>query len=159
MAERTTEKEYLAVVFGHVPIKARGTIAAALARDPYDRRRVIVTSAGGRPSLTRYERIAGMPVPAAGVSLVRCQLVTGRMHQIRVHLKWCGWPIVGDAIYGEPRWRAVIDGQLAHALQSFPRQALHAARLALVHPMTRERLIVESPMPCDLHMLLQTCGF
>jgi len=80
------------------------------------------------------------------------------MHQIRVHLAAHGWPIVGDAIYGEPRWSRVSDPTLAAALRAFPRQALHAWRVAFTHPMTRERVSIEAPIPSDLNALLIETG-
>jgi 23S rRNA pseudouridine1911/1915/1917 synthase len=128
-------KEYLAVVSG-TPRPASGTIREPLARDPDDRRRVVVTP-GGADSETRYEVIAS----DRGLSLVRCQLVTGRTHQIRVHLQSRGWPIVGDRVYG------TRDDRIA-------RQALHAWRIMLPHPVTRERLTIEAPVPDDLRQLL-----
>jgi 23S rRNA-/tRNA-specific pseudouridylate synthase len=75
------------------------------------------------------------------LSLVRCELVTGRTHQIRVHLAARGWPIVGDAVYG------VVDVRIA-------RVALHAWRLRLTHPMTGEPLVVEAPLPADMMTLV-----
>ena len=80
------------------------------------------------------------------------------MHQSRVHLAARGWPIVGDRVYGEPRWSQVVDTALAAALRTFPRQALHAWRLACVHPVTRERLLVEAPVPHDFEGLLSAAN-
>lgn len=135
-AAGATSKQYLAIVRG-TPRPGRGTIALPLARDPSDRRRVVVTP-GGAPSETRYEAIAAL---ADDRALVRCDLVTGRTHQIRVHLAAKGWPIVGDRLYGE------ADPQIA-------RQALHAWRVALPHPVTRERLELMAPPPQDFARLL-----
>jgi 23S rRNA pseudouridine1911/1915/1917 synthase len=144
MTAERIEKDYLAIVRG-VPSPARGTIDMALDRDPWDRRRVTVTDRGGQRAVTRYERLAASSPsehdPACG--LVRCRLVTGRMHQIRVHLAHKGWPLVGDVAYG-PR-----DGRPA-----FARQALHAWRVALVHPVTARRLEIVAPPPEDLHTLI-----
>ena len=125
------QKEYLAVVVGS-PRPLAGTIREPLGRDPSDRRRVIVTS-GGAESETRYEVLS----EGGGLALVRCELVTGRTHQIRVHLSERGWPILGDRVYGtaDPR---------------ITRQALHAWRIALPHPVTREPLTIEAPMPDDI---------
>ena len=80
--------------------------------------------------------------PRAGLSLLRCRLSTGRRHQIRVHLAARGWPLVGDPTYGEPRWSAIVEPTLAAALRAFPRQALHAWRIAVAHPITGDRLVV-----------------
>ena len=140
------KKEYLAIVRG-APTPARGSIALALARSTEDRRRVVVTRTG-QHCQTEYEVLStwggggpeGPPLHAR-YSLVRCELVTGRTHQIRVHLAARGWPIAGDASYGE-----------AHP--ALARQALHAWRLSLPHPVTREALQLEAPVPQDLRALL-----
>jgi 23S rRNA pseudouridine1911/1915/1917 synthase len=124
-------KEYLAIVQGS-PHPASGVIREPLGRDPADRRRVVVTS-GGASSETRYEVVRSL---SGGLSLVRCELVTGRTHQIRVHLSTRGWPIVGDRLYGS-------------ASDLMSRQALHAWRVALPHPISRETLAIEAPLPQD----------
>ena len=116
------------------------------------------TRRGGVASLTRFERLARVPAARVGLSLLRCRLVTGRTHQIRVHLAARGWPIVGDPTYGEPRWSQVADPALAAALRAFPRQALHAWRVALTHPVTGERLQIDAPVPLDLAELLSASG-
>jgi 23S rRNA pseudouridine1911/1915/1917 synthase len=151
MARASTEKDYLAVVYGRVR-PARGTIALRLCRDPDDRRRVIASTTIGAPSVTRFERLA--QAPTESVALLKCRLLTGRTHQIRVHLAARGWPIVGDPVYGEPRWSRMADGKLADALRTFPRQALHAWRLAFVHPITTERMVLEAPAPEDMRALM-----
>lgn len=137
MQRNAIEKDYLAIVSGR-PSPARGTIDLALDRDPWDRRRVQVRDRGGQPSVTQYERLE---MSKDGTSLVRCRLITGRTHQIRVHLAARGWPILGDRAYG------VNDARLS-------RQALHAWRLAFDHPRTRERIEVTAPMPADMKALL-----
>ena len=129
-------KEYLAVVQGS-PQPASGSILLPLGRDLEDRRRVVVTDTGA-PSETRYEVMHTSP---NGVSLVRCELVTGRTHQIRVHLASRGWPILGDANYG------IADERLT-------RQALHAWRVHLPHPISREPLAFEAPIPSDMQPFL-----
>lgn len=151
------DKDYLAIVYGQVDAD-RGEINLRLERDPSDRRRVVASKASGAPSLTRFERLASVPAPRAGLSLVRCRLATGRMHQIRVHLAARGWPIVGDPVYGEPRWQVVQDPQLAATLSSFPRQALHAWRATFMHPVTGERVQIEAPTPGDMDALLTRVG-
>jgi 23S rRNA pseudouridine1911/1915/1917 synthase len=132
-------KEYLAIVHG-TPVPPRGSITLPLARSATDRRRVVVDEAG-QPSETRYEvLVQAQPAdtaPGSTVSVVRCELVTGRTHQIRVHLAACGWPIVGDRVYG-------------HADGALPRQGLHARRVSLPHPRSRHVLQIESAVPTDL---------
>ena len=157
MASDATVKEYLALVYGRVNA-ARGEIDLCLRRDPGDRRRVVASAGVGAPSLTRFERLARGSASQAGLSLLRCRLVTGRTHQIRVHLAARGWPIVGDPTYGAPRWREIGDPVVAAALRDFPRQALHAWRLTIRHPLTGEALALESPIPPDLDALLRCCG-
>jgi 23S rRNA pseudouridine1911/1915/1917 synthase len=153
-----SEKDYLAVVYGRVHV-AHGEIDLRIGHDRHDRRRMIASAHTGASSLTRFERLAHAAAPRSGLSLLRCRLVTGRRHQIRVHLAARGWPIVGDAVYGEPRWEQFADPLLAATLRNFPRQALHAWRVALTHPVTRERLQLEAPVPADFAELLTACGF
>jgi 23S rRNA pseudouridine1911/1915/1917 synthase len=129
-------KEYLAIVDG-VPEPQAGRITLPLARDPQDRRRVIATPEGAAAE-TRYELIRTL----GRRSIVRCELVTGRTHQIRVHLAANGWPIVGDAVYGATSERIT-------------RQALHAWRVTLPHPVMRDTLRVESPLPDDIRRLIE----
>lgn len=154
---RPCEKDYLALVYGRVR-PARGDIDLGLRRDPGDRRRVVASPTLGAPSVTRFERIGRAAAPPVGLSLLRCRLVTGRTHQIRVHLSAKGWPIVGDPVYGSPRWREIADAGLAASLHAFPRQALHAWRLAVTHPITHDTLRVEAPVPADLAGLIAIAG-
>lgn len=155
MYRNDVAKDYLAVVVGR-PSPARGTIDLALDRDPWDRRRVIVRDRGGQPSVTRYERLA--VARAAGLALVRCRLVTGRMHQIRVHLHAKGWPILGDPTYGPRAVPRLEDPDARRVVDGFARQALHAWRLALAHPVTRQPLEITAPIPRDLRQLLDAAG-
>ena len=148
MDARKIDKDYLAVVWGK-PSPARGTIDLALDRDPWDRRRITVTDRGGQPSVTRYERLG----TSGGFSLVRLRLITGRTHQIRVHLAAKGWPIVGDAVYGrKAAGLAAAEGVVI--ARKFPRQALHAWRLALRHPVNGTELSIVAPLPADMRGLL-----
>ncbi len=166
MDARGVDKDYAAIVWGR-PSPMRGTIDLALDRDPWDRRRITVTDRGGQPSVTKYERLAttrgGNPFLSAvaprakaegvpGFSLVRCRLITGRTHQIRVHLAARGWPIVGDAVYGR-KHKGGEPTSLDEAAYAFPRQALHAWRLSLRHPTTNAVLEIVSPLPDDMRQL------
>ena len=153
LASSATTKDYLAVVYGKVNV-SRGEIDLRLGRDPGDRRRVVASEDLGAPSLTRFVRLARVPAPAAGLSALRCRLVTGRTHQIRVHLSARGWPLVGDPTYGEPRWRQVKDPALGSVLRDFPRQALHAWRLTTRHPVTGIKLTIEATVPADIQCLM-----
>src|SRR5436190_16176877 len=139
----SVRKEYLAVVYG-VPKEPRGTIDAPIGRDPRNRKRMAVV-AGGRRAVTEYEVVE----PLRHASVVRCVLRTGRTHQIRVHLKSIGHPIVGDPLYSGPQWRGIPDKRLQKAINAFPRQALHAFRLTLPQG------VFETPMPEDMQELVQ----
>ena len=156
-AMSSVEKDYLAVVYGRVNA-ARGSIDLRLRNDPRDRRRIVASTDIGAASLTTFERLARVKAGRVGLALLRCRLMTGRTHQIRVHLAARGWPIVGDQKYGEPQWSAVEDVELAAALRDFPRQALHAWCAAFTHPVTGERLTCEAPLSEDLAGLLMATG-
>jgi 23S rRNA pseudouridine1911/1915/1917 synthase len=157
LATTVGEKDYLALVYGRVTI-ARGTIDLRLARDRADRRRVVASTTDGSPSVTRFERLARVRAPGVGLALLRCRLVTGRTHQIRVHLAATGWPIVGDPTYGRAGWAQVTDPVLSAALHALPRQALHAWRLAFPHPLTGHAVRIEAPVTPDVVSLLQLAG-
>jgi 23S rRNA pseudouridine1911/1915/1917 synthase len=148
MDARHVDKDYLAVVWGK-PSPARGTIDLALDRDPWDRRRITVTDRGGQPSVTRYERLG----TSEGFSVLRLRLITGRTHQIRVHVAAKGWPIVGDAVYGRKAQRAA-GGETVEIARAFPRQALHAWRLTLRQPTSGKELSIVAPLPADMRALL-----
>jgi 23S rRNA pseudouridine1911/1915/1917 synthase len=126
-------KFYLALVLGR-PQPPDGTIALPLARDPHDRRRVVV-SAAGQQSITRYRTLRSTDAD----SLLECELITGRTHQIRVHLSSRGWPIVGDRVYGASTARSDV-----------ARQALHAWRVVVTHPVTGVHLEIVAPPPSFL---------
>jgi 23S rRNA pseudouridine1911/1915/1917 synthase len=131
-------KQYLAVVRG-LPEPAAGVITLPLQHDPGDRRR-IVPAPTGLPSETRYRVLSSEHM----YSLVECELVTGRTHQIRVHLAASGWPIAGDVLYGSPDVR-------------FSRQALHASMITLLHPAGRQQLRLEAPIPEDMRQFCLPC--
>lgn len=133
-AGRETEKTYFAVVQG-VPTTKAGRIENYLARHPVHRmqRTVVPENRGGKHAVTDYEVIH----TSHRCALVRCELHTGRTHQIRVHLKHLGHPLLGDELYAKP------------ARQPFPaaRLLLHAWRLAFTHPRTQQRLAFTAPLP------------
>ena len=143
------KKEYLAVVYG-TPSSERGTVDAPIGRDPRDRKRMAVV-ADGRRAVTDYEVAERLRY----ASLVRCRLRTGRTHQIRVHMKHLGHPIIGDPVYSGPQWRGIPDKKLQRIIERFPRQALHAARLTFAHPRTGASVTVEAPVPEDMRELIE----
>src|SRR5439155_24246601 len=125
---------------------AGGTVQEPIGRHRTQRTRMAVR-ADGRPAVTRY-RIARR---FRAHTLVRVELETGRTHQIRVHLAHIGFPLVGDPLYGgRRRIPAGATGELVAALSGFKRQALHAARLKLEHPVTGREVEWEAPLPADM---------
>ena len=148
MAARRIGREYLALSTG--VMTGGGTIAEPIGRHRTQRTRMAVR-ADGRPAVTRY-RIAKR---FRAHTLVRVELETGRTHQIRVHLAHIGFPVVGDPLYaGRRRVPAGCTPALAAELHAFRRQALHAARLRLEHPLTGRELAWEVPLPEDMQRLL-----
>ncbi|MEX0959443.1 MAG: 23S rRNA pseudouridine(1911/1915/1917) synthase RluD [Burkholderiales bacterium] len=140
---RSVGREYLALVHG--TLSTSGTIEAPIGRDPVARTRMAVV-AKGKPAATHFEVIEH----GAGWTLLRCRLETGRTHQIRVHLTSIGHPLLGDPVYRSRRSAAT----LPEAARRFPRQALHAARLTLLHPGGEQPLAWESDLPSDMAQLL-----
>ncbi|MCD6707914.1 MAG: 23S rRNA pseudouridine(1911/1915/1917) synthase RluD [Thiobacillus sp.] len=136
---RTVKREYLALVYGEVD--HGGTVNAPLARDPHNRVKRTVHSMG-KEAVTHYEVVERFP----GITLLRCKLETGRTHQIRVHMQHIGHPLVGESVYSASRRN--------HHKIPFPRQALHAERLGLIHPVTQEFMQWECPLPPDFTSLL-----
>jgi len=140
---RSVHREYLALVAG-TPAPA-GQVRAPIGRHPVHRTRMAVV-ATGKEAVTRYRVLR----QGRGWSLLACTLETGRTHQIRVHLASIGHPLVGDPVY-LPRGAART---LPPAARDFPRQALHATRLSLVHPLTGQSCTWESPLPADIAVLV-----
>jgi len=139
---RTVKRHYLALVHGKVV--AGGTVDAPLGRHPVQRTKMAVLKHGGKEARTHY----AVQERFANCTLVECQLDTGRTHQIRVHMASIKHPLVGDPVYGKTKCGDAL-------LDTFPRQALHALRLALVHPVTGMEMHWESPLPADFATLLE----
>lgn len=150
-AVRTVEKRYLALCLGRVP--PQGQSDAPIGRHPTDRQRMSTRSRRGREALTFWEVREYF---ASVLSWLEVRLATGRTHQIRVHLSALGFPLVGDAQYGGARRAAQLPAPWAEFLPQ-SRLALHAWRLALIHPRTALRCEWEAPLPPDLQQLLVQC--
>jgi 23S rRNA pseudouridine1911/1915/1917 synthase len=144
-------KRYLAIVAGEPP--DAGVIRVPLAKVSEAPPRMGARE-DGLACETRFEVQARGEGDSAGLALVTCDLITGRMHQIRAHLHASGWPIVGDPVYGP----AVLDGRVAGdvrtAVESLKRQALHAWQLTLPHPVTEDMIDVTAPVPEDMRGIL-----
>jgi 23S rRNA pseudouridine1911/1915/1917 synthase len=140
LAAHGVQREYLALVRG--AIRESVTIDAPIGRHPTARTTMAVVSRG-RPARTHVSVVERF----AKATLVRCKLETGRTHQIRVHLAAIAHPLVGDPVYGGRRG--------ASGIPAFPRQALHAARLGLVHPSTGRAMHWTSDLPAEFRALLE----
>jgi 23S rRNA pseudouridine1911/1915/1917 synthase len=150
MQARIVEREYQALVLGHV--LAAGTIDTAFGRHPRNRLKMAVQN-HGRQAITHYSISKHYP----GFTLLDLRLLTGRTHQIRVHLAHINHAIVGDPLYGGTRRLPKgLSDNLRAVIQSFKRQALHAKKLSLLHPVTEERLHFSAPLPDDFNSLLRT---
>jgi 23S rRNA pseudouridine1911/1915/1917 synthase len=148
LGEREVHREYESICRG--VMTGGGTVDAPIDRHPTDRVRMSVRE-GGREAVTHYRVIRRFRAHTH----VRVQLETGRTHQIRVHLAHAGYPIVGDKVYGGRLLLPKGAGEaLRNALREFPRQALHAARLAFEHPVTGKPLECRAPLPADMDALL-----
>lgn len=135
---KTAVRTYLAVVRGNIKTDS-GTIETQIARDKTDRKKMAVVKEGGRDAITDYEVLERF----GKYTLVRCKLRTGRTHQIRVHMEYLGFPLVGDPKYSPMKTPFGIKGQ-----------ALHSHTLEFTHPRTGERIKFEAPLPEDMHKII-----
>ena len=154
IAARSVHRMYVALAHGAMPAAGPLEVEQALGRDPRNRLRMAVLpegSSGSRSAHTSVRVLGQCAVPASAqgggaVSYISCKLHTGRTHQIRVHLAWLGHPLLGDTLYGGKPWLGMA------------RQALHAQRLVLCHPVTGVRLDVSAAPPADMLSALQQLG-
>ncbi len=145
---REIHKTYLAVCYG-IPDPPKGTIDAPVGRHPRDRKRMAVTPSG-RAAQTIYE----VREHFGATSLIACRLITGRTHQIRVHMAYIGHALIGDPLYAGRQWKTIPDAKTAAFCKEFPRQALHSWRLELTHPATGDPMVFEASLPNDIKSLL-----
>lgn len=158
LSDRSLSRIYQALVW-KMPVPIKGRVNAPIGRHQTSRLRMSVRShAMGREAITRYLREETFNDV---ISLVTCQLETGRTHQIRVHMQHLGHPLLGDQLYGLPAQeqrsllnRAGYDEDVRDEIMEFPRQALHAAEIHFVHPITGEEMEFEADWPEDLMSLL-----
>ena len=148
LSTREVHRQYVAVAMG--PMIAGGTVDAPIARHPTDRVRMAVVK-NGREAVTHYrvrERFRAH-------TLIECRLETGRTHQIRVHMAHKKHPLVGDPVYSRLANPRGATPELAALLRGFRRQALHAEKLAFVHPASGDTVTSEAPMPADMQALVE----
>jgi len=144
-AKHSIERVYSAIVSG-VPVPAAAAIDAPLARSAANRKKMaIVREKRGKRAVTRYRTVQ----PLRDAALVECRLETGRTHQVRVHMASIGHPLLGDPVYGRTR---PAHSEILKRLD-FHRQALHAAALGFVHPVSKENLSFQSALPSDIQEL------
>jgi 23S rRNA pseudouridine1911/1915/1917 synthase len=145
-ADHSIERAYLALVAGH-PVPLAGTVRGAIARSSANRQKMALVAEGrGRHAVTHFKTLEKLDSSA----LVECRLETGRTHQVRVHMTSIGHPLLGDPAYG--RTPARLRPRLSEL--HFARQALHAAVLGFIHPVTGATLRFESKLPADMTELL-----
>ena len=149
-AAHKIDRRYLAIVNG-VPRTASGTVDAPLARSSANRKKIAIVGEGrGKRAVTHWKRLELLDEAA----LVECRLETGRTHQVRVHMASIGHALVGDPVYGSAsKTHRKILTEL-----NFKRQALHAAELGFIHPVTKQHLAFTSPMPGDMQQLFTALG-
>ena len=148
LQNHSVEREYSAIVYGHMI--AGGTIEESIGRDSKDRVKQAVTD-GGKAATTHYRAIDRFK----SHTHVKAILETGRTHQIRVHLSYIGYPLVGDPMYGgRVRFPKKASEELKDALLNFKRQALHSKKLTLIHPISGESMSWKAPLPDDMAGLL-----
>lgn len=135
---KTAQRTYLAVVRGNIKTDS-GVIETQISRDKDDRKKMAVVKEGGRNAITEYEVVERF----GKYTIVKCKLKTGRTHQIRVHMEYLGYPLVGDPKYSPMKTPFSINGQ-----------ALHSLTLAFDHPRTGERMEFEAKLPEDLHKIV-----
>lgn len=153
--EHTFDRRYLALVRGEFP-EDKGRINAAVGRSLSDRKRMTVTMVGSREAVTYFRVLDRFGV----ASQVALKLETGRTHQIRVHMRFAGHPVLGDTVYGVTDFRAWdIDEVTRQALEGLGGQALHAETLGITHPRTGKRMTFSAPPPNEyLHALEALSG-
>jgi 23S rRNA pseudouridine1911/1915/1917 synthase len=156
LSSRTLKRVYQAIVWG-LPSPVSGRVETQIGRSKTNRQKMAVLQTGGKEAITDYKMIENYGVTA---SMVECRLQTGRTHQIRVHMAHIGHWLVGDPVYGKASARKFLrlnkeDETLTSALLDFPRQALHAAALEFIHPISENRVALTAPLPPDMAGLVK----
>ena len=149
---RKVRKKYLALVYG-MPREGAGSLDDPIGRHPVDRKKMSVTTHTPRSALTLWRVLEKF----TGVCLLELDIRTGRTHQIRVHCKTMGHPVIGDPVYGnrgDNKRLAAVSPELSRAVMVLNRQMLHAWQLSFIHPGTGERMTMKAPIPSDMTGLI-----
>ena len=151
--KREVNRLYLAVVWGLLK-KNSGTFKMNIGRNPKNRKKFSIFKVGGKEAITNYKV---KRVFSNVASLIECKLLTGRTHQIRVHLSSSGNPIIGDKKYGKNKSKLLknVDKSLINDIITFKRQALHAYFLSFIHPIKKEKIQLNSELPSDFNNLIE----
>jgi 23S rRNA pseudouridine1911/1915/1917 synthase len=154
LSEREIKRYYLAIVMGTPELKA-GTIKTHIAKHNHDHTKMVITKNTGKEAITHYVLVEN--TSDNKFSILECKLDTGRTHQIRIHLNYKGFPVVGDPLYNDAQNKYIcrLDQQKKELVKNFTRQALHAYRLEFIHPITEEELEFEIELPEDMNGLWQ----
>lgn len=160
LSDRSLHRIYHAYVWGKLP-RTQGTLETLLGRSPQNRKKMAVVKSGGKEAITHYATVQEYAVQLGQTrrvlaTKVQCKLATGRTHQIRVHLTHLGCPLIGDTLYGSRTLTKIrpFEGSLPpehyQLLHDFPRQALHAAEIAFIHPVSEETMHFQVQQPEDM---------
>lgn len=149
--DHSIERTYFAFVYG-TPNPANGKIEGNIGRSPYDRKKMAIVSAGGKHAVTHYKTLERYKDVA---SMIQCNLETGRTHQIRVHMSSIGCNLIGDKLYEKSKKTSLkgISDTQKNYINTFSRQALHAATLGFIHPASKEYISFSSSLPTDMMQL------
>lgn len=151
-AEHSIERTYFAIVYG-IPNPLEGRIEGNIARSNFDRKKMAMVQTGGKEAITNYKTLQTFGRAAA---LVQCNLETGRTHQIRVHLSSKGNNLIGDKVYEKAKKSTIsAPEEIKKYINTFPRQALHAASLGFIHPKTKKMMNFSVPLPEDMQELIK----
>lgn len=151
-ANHSVKREYYALLWG-MPNPVSGRIEKNIARNPRARQEMTVVVDAGKPAITNYETLEVFSgAKFKPLSLVKCQLETGRTHQIRVHMASIGVPILGDSIYGNPSRHItqIEDEEVRNLVRNISRQMLHSKNIEFVHPITKEKMKFSTSLPQDM---------
>ena len=151
-ANHSVKREYYSILWG-MPNPVSGRIEKNIARNPRARQEMTVVVDGGKPAITNYETLEVFSgAKFKPLSLVKCQLETGRTHQIRVHMASLGVPILGDSVYGNPSRHItqIEDEEVRNLVRNVSRQMLHSKNIEFVHPITKQKMKFSTSLPQDM---------
>ena len=155
-ANHSVKREYYALLWG-MPNPISGKIEKNIARNPRARQEMTVVVDGGKTAITNYETLEVFSgAKFKPLSLVKCQLETGRTHQIRVHMASIGSPILGDSVYGNPSKHItqIEDEEVRNLVRNISRQMLHSKNIEFEHPITKKKMKFETSLPDDMKMII-----